>query len=247
MTEPSICATVADYGLLADRCSEALVSHDGSVDWLCLPRYDSPPVFGRVLDRGGGHWSIRPAGRFKTERRHLPGTLVLETTFVTSRGVVRLTDAMPFANDAYGNGSGAASRHELMRSVAGLSGEVRLVMELTPHADDPDRIAIRVGVPVRVDGSTLRAAFTVSAGSRVGFSLCWSGAGGRREPTPPERVAAQIEHTVWRSWVEGHEVAASTHGRLAALSAHLRERRAAEPSSASGPVDSSPGLALLAR
>src|SRR3712207_9037266 len=74
---------IADYGLLADCNSAALVDRDGSIDWLCLPRYDSDAVFARILDPDGGHWSIQPAGEFTTERRYLPGTLVVETTFTT--------------------------------------------------------------------------------------------------------------------------------------------------------------------
>src|SRR4051812_34319085 len=85
---------IADYGLLADCNSAALVARDGSIDWLCLPRYDSPSVFARILDPAAGHWSITPAGSFTSERRYLDGTLVLETTFTTATGVVRLTDAL---------------------------------------------------------------------------------------------------------------------------------------------------------
>src|SRR5204862_1467179 len=88
---------IGEYGLLADCNSAALVSRDGSVDWLCLPRYDSPAIFARILDAAAGHWSIAPAGEFRSERRYLPGTLVLETTFTTETGSVRLTDALAFA------------------------------------------------------------------------------------------------------------------------------------------------------
>src|SRR6184192_1603525 len=88
---------IADYALLADCNSAALVAKDGSIDWLCLPRYDSSSVFGRILDPEAGHWSIRPAGAFTSERRYLPGTLVVETAFTTDTGVVRLRAAMAHA------------------------------------------------------------------------------------------------------------------------------------------------------
>src|SRR5260221_13286987 len=77
---------IAEYGLLPACNSAALVARDGSIDWLCLPRYDSGSVFGRILDPDAGHWSIRPAGSFTSERRYLPGTLVIETTFVAETG-----------------------------------------------------------------------------------------------------------------------------------------------------------------
>jgi GH15 family glucan-1,4-alpha-glucosidase len=81
---------IADYGLLADCNSSALVDRAGSIDWLCLPRYDSGAIFARLLDPDAGHWSIRPAGPFTTERRYLPGTLMIETAFTTDAGTVRL-------------------------------------------------------------------------------------------------------------------------------------------------------------
>ena len=81
---------IADYGLLADCNSAALVDSDGSIGWLCMPRYDSPAVFAQILDPGGGHWQIKPSGAYRTERRYLPGTLVIETTIATETGSVRL-------------------------------------------------------------------------------------------------------------------------------------------------------------
>src|SRR3954465_9996903 len=74
---------IGDYGLLADCNSAALVDRAGSIDWLCLPRYDSPAIFSRILDPVAGHWSIRPAQPFASDRCYAPGTLVIETTFRT--------------------------------------------------------------------------------------------------------------------------------------------------------------------
>src|SRR5512144_937305 len=87
---------LAAYGVLSDCNSAALVARDGSVDWLCMPRFDSPAVFAAILDPEAGHWSIRPAGMFGSERRYADGSLVLETTFTTETGVVRLRDALVF-------------------------------------------------------------------------------------------------------------------------------------------------------
>src|SRR5213592_4181259 len=97
---------IGDYGLLADCNSAALVARDGSIDWLCLPRFDSESVFGRILDPSAGHWSIRPVGAFTSERRYLPGTLVIETTFTTDNGTVKLTDALVFVEGQRGHDLG---------------------------------------------------------------------------------------------------------------------------------------------
>src|SRR5215211_9331439 len=113
--EPS--QPVANYGLLADCNSAALADRDGSIEWLCLPRYDSDAIFARLLDPEAGHWSIRPTGEFTTERRYLPGTLVVETIFTTDAGSVRLRDAMAFVEGQRGHDLGFDAPHELLRSV----------------------------------------------------------------------------------------------------------------------------------
>src|SRR5438874_4861405 len=89
---------IAEYGLLADCNSAALLDRGGSIGWLCLPRYDSPAVFSQLLDPAAGHWAIKPTAPYRTERRYLPGTLVIETTFTTKTGSVKLVDAMAFAD-----------------------------------------------------------------------------------------------------------------------------------------------------
>src|SRR5919109_5515587 len=121
---------IDDYGLLADCNSAALVARDGSIDWLCVPRYDSPAVFSRILDPEAGHWSIRPAGSFEVERRYVPGTLVIETTFNTDTGSVRLLNAMAFPEGQRGHELGFDAPHEMLRAVEGVSGRVELEMEL---------------------------------------------------------------------------------------------------------------------
>src|SRR5919205_2650384 len=175
---------IAEYGLLADCNSSALVDRAGSIDWLCLPRYDSDALFARLLDPDAGHWSIRPAGDFTSERRYLPGTLVIETTFTTDTGSVRLRDAMAFADGQRGHDLGFDAPHELLRGVEGVDGEVELVMELAPRPEyglitplirledggartfGSGRVSIRSAVPLDVAEGTIRAAFTVREGER---------------------------------------------------------------------------------
>src|SRR3954447_2774778 len=115
---------IGEYGLLADCNSAALVGRDGSIDWLCLPRYDSDAIFARILDPDGGHWSIRPAGGDRVERRYVAGTLVIETTSTTAGGAVRVRDAMAFAPGQHGHALGYDAAHEVLRSVEGVAGSV---------------------------------------------------------------------------------------------------------------------------
>jgi GH15 family glucan-1,4-alpha-glucosidase len=126
---------IAEYGLLADCNSAALVSRDGSIDWLCMPRYDSPSVFARILDPAAGHWSIRPVEPYEVARRYLPGTLVVETTFTTATGSVRLVDAMPFAEGQRHHDLGYDARHELLRLVEGVDGRVELGLQQEPPGE----------------------------------------------------------------------------------------------------------------
>jgi GH15 family glucan-1,4-alpha-glucosidase len=229
---------VADYGLLADCNSAALVDRYGSIDWLCLPRYDSAAVLSRILDPSAGHWSIRPAGAFTTERRYLPGTLVIETVFTTDSGSVRLLDAMAFAEGQRGHDLGYDAPHELLRSVEGLSGTVELVMELAPRPeyglyrplirllDDGARtfggtspLRLRASVPLEVDfQSTIRAGFSLSESERAGFALRWLPVEAQvaPEPTAPADVAARIEDTAeaWRSWEAVHDIYEGRHREL---------------------------------
>jgi alpha,alpha-trehalase len=235
---------IGDYGLLADCNSAALVSRAGSIDWLCLPRYDSPAVFSRLLGPDAGHWSIRPAGEFSAERRYVPGTLVIETTFETPDGVVRLRDAMAFAEGQRTHDLGLDVPHEVLRAVEGISGRVALEMELAPRGEyglvkplfrqedgggrtfgGPNRIAVRAGAPVEVADATMRASFEVSEGEGVGFAMRWAPPESAEppEPTPPERVSAQIDDVIeaWRSWDAEHDIYEGPHKELVRLSSRI--------------------------
>jgi alpha,alpha-trehalase len=219
---------IADYGLLADCNSAALVDRYGSVDWLCLPRYDSGALLCRLLDPDGGHWSIRPVGAFSTERRYLPGTLVIETAFTTETGRVRLLDAMAFAPGQRTHDLGFDAPHELLRGVEGVSGAVELELVLAPRPEyglirplirledggartfGVGRLGLASPVPLEVDEqATIRASFSVSEGARVGFSLRWAPAEQKEppSPSPSEQVFDRIEDTAeaWRSWESDHD------------------------------------------
>lgn len=91
---------IGDYDFLSDCHSAALVDGTGSIDWWCVPRFDSPSVLGRLLDAEAGHWSLRPASEFIAERQYVGNSLVLRALFRTSSGVVAVTDALALAAGA---------------------------------------------------------------------------------------------------------------------------------------------------
>jgi GH15 family glucan-1,4-alpha-glucosidase len=115
---------IGDYALVGDCRSAALISSAGSVDWLCWPRFDSPSIFAALLDTArGGRFRIAPVGPFTTTRRYVGETAVLETTFHTASGEVRLTDLMPVSSEP-DKRAHLSPEHELLRRVECLAGTV---------------------------------------------------------------------------------------------------------------------------
>ena len=234
---------IAAYGLIADCNSAALVDRDGSIGWLCLPRYDSPAVFAQILDPAGGHWPVVPTDAYRSERRYLPGTLVIETTFTTAAGSVRLIDAMAFAERQRHHELGLSAPHLVLRLVEGLDGEVELRSELAPRPEyglvkplfretdiggrtfgGPNQIVVSSGALASIEDSTMSATFTVLAGERVGFALQWAPPEGPApEPFAPEQVGPRIEDTVqaWRSWEAEHDIYQGPHRELVRLSSRV--------------------------
>src|SRR3954466_1858288 len=235
---------IGEYGLLADCNSAALVGRDGSIDWLCLPRYDSDAIFARILDPDGGHWSIRPAGEHRSQPRYVPGTLVVETTFTTGAGVVRVRDAMAFAPGQRGHDVGHDAPHEVLRSVEGISGSVDLVMELVPRPEyglvrplirvvdggaktfgGPNRIEVSSSAALALRDAGLPAAFALGAGRRLGSAIVWAPPEHRAPPRPtaPDAVAERVDDVVeaWRSWEAEHDVYSGPHRELVRHSARV--------------------------
>src|SRR4051794_16992387 len=106
---------IADYALLSDRHCAALTSRAGSVDWLCFPRFDSPSVFGRLLDDAAGHFEVAPQADAQCTRRYVDETMVLETTFTTASGTLVLTDALATGASVDPHALGAAAPRLLVR------------------------------------------------------------------------------------------------------------------------------------
>jgi len=200
-----------DYALIGDTQSAALVGRDGSIDWLCLPRFDSGACFAALLGkRDNGRWLLAPAGGHRaTGRRYRPDTLVLETEFTTADGAVRVTDCMPIRS----------AEPDVCRRVVGLSGRVRMRSEVVVRFDyghvlpwvrregrrtellaGPDRIVLDADVEHDREGQYVVAEFEVEAGQHVDFRLAWTGP---RAPLPQHLdVRAAIEATAgwWRGW-----------------------------------------------
>ncbi len=209
---------IADYALIGDCRTAALVSRDGSIDWLCLPDFSSPSVFAGMLDRNGGHFSLCPTEPFTSTRRYVDDTAVLETTFETAGGSARILDFFPLIDSI---------RHlqpmrEVLRIVEGIKGTIafRASLDLRPdyaRIEPQLKLRGRLGwfyrwrnealhvqseVDLVADGSALRGGFTTAPRQRRYFSLSYS----QDEPVviPPLREAAdrRLEQTLswWRAW-----------------------------------------------
>jgi GH15 family glucan-1,4-alpha-glucosidase len=155
-------APLRSYAAIGDGRTVALVADDGAIDWLALPGLDSSSVFGALLDaERGGSFTVSPTESFRVARRYLPGTNVLETTFTTADGVVRIVDAMSL------NGAGLGPFRELQRRVEGVSGRVTMTWCVRPrfgYGQRPARPGRRYGIPVLTCGADALAVCAFDAG-----------------------------------------------------------------------------------
>jgi GH15 family glucan-1,4-alpha-glucosidase len=202
---------IEDYGLIGDCQTAALVDRQGSIDWLCVPRFDSGACFAALLGTPDhGRWQIAPAGEVRDVRRHYrSGTLVLETEFVTDTGSVRLIDFMPPRTDV----------PDLWRIVEGIRGEVPMRMDLAIRFDygsvvpwvrrvdgglrataGPDTLYLRTPAPLRGENLHTAAAFTVKAGQQVPFEIAWAPTHhGEPGPRDPAECLRDTE-AFWTEW-----------------------------------------------
>ena len=129
--------TMYNYGLIGDMASAALVGTDGSVDWCCFPRFDSPSVFTALLDQEkGGRFRISPVDPgFDSQQEYLPDTNILETTFTTPTGIVTITDFMPVSDHDEDPGTPFGASHEIHRIVTCISGRVAMRCDFQPIHD----------------------------------------------------------------------------------------------------------------
>jgi GH15 family glucan-1,4-alpha-glucosidase len=211
-------APLRSYAAIGDGRTVALVAEDASVDWLTVPSLDSPSVFGALLDsERGGRFTLTPELRFETARRYLPGTNVLETTFTTATGVVRVVDAMSV------NGTGLGPSSELQRRIQGVTGRVKVCWRVQPrfgYGQRRTQLGWRCGVPVASSGAdalaicsfgagtvglgtgTIGGSFEATAGSESVVALCAA----HQEPLVfPTRAELDERFTAtlatWRAWL----------------------------------------------
>ncbi|MBQ1016795.1 glycoside hydrolase family 15 protein [Micromonospora sp. D93] len=203
-------APIEDYAVIGDLQTAALVARDGSVDWLCLPRFDSPACFAALLhDDSAGHWRLGPAeGGPATRRRYREDSLVLESQWETPDGTVRVVDCMPPRGEAA----------DLVRVVEGVSGRVPMAMRLRLRFDyghitpwirqrghdlaavaGPDAAWLHAEVPLSTSDGTTTAEFTVAAGESVAFVLTHRPS---HEPPPKPVDARRALHGTERFWHE---------------------------------------------
>ena len=219
---------IADYALLSDRHSAALVSRDGSIDWLCFPRFDSPSVFGRLLGDDAGHWSIRAANATQVTRRYLDRTMVLETTFRTSTGTVAITDALAMGEGNRGHALGQGAPHLLLRRAMCVEGEVDLSLEYVPCPEyglvhplfdavdggmaafgGADVLVLSSPTTLTADQSGVSGQLHLRRGETAAFALHHAKRAetGTAKVWSQSEIGARLEDTVaaWESWSEMHQ------------------------------------------
>jgi GH15 family glucan-1,4-alpha-glucosidase len=211
-------APLREYAAIGDGRTVALVARDGSIDWLALPDLDSPTVFGAVLDANlGGRFELRPACPYTVKRRYVPDTNVLETTFLTEQGTVRMTDAMTLPD------ASLVPYRELQRRIEGLSGDVPMWWRVEPrfgYGGSPVELRRRGSVTVatsgaqalavlvfdggeaEIDAGGVQGRFESSAGGGALLALVFADQEPLVLPSRAE-LAGRLESTCasWSSWV----------------------------------------------
>ena len=217
---------IGDHGLIGDLQTAALVTTDGTVDWFCCPRFDSPSVFASLLDEHrGGHFRIAPVPECVSRQLYLPDTAILITRFMTPDGVGEVQDFMPVAGDQ------ATDRHRLVRVLRVVRGTMRFMLDLQPRFDygrKPHKLELSddgavfqagdleltlhavgkpgsslrdQGVAFERDGDGLRATRTLRPGETGGMVLESMGGAPRR--VPPEELQRLTDDTArfWKGWL----------------------------------------------
>ena len=215
-------AKIQDYGIVGDCRSAALISRYGSLDWLCWPRFDSPCIFGALLDPNhGGFWNVAPTGRFDTERSYIENTNVLETRFTCTEGSATLTDLMPVASEEHKR-KVLWPAHELLREVRCTAGCVDIEIIFRPRANygsSPVRLKqvhglglrmdvgrgaywLRSSAPLTVIDGEAQATVRLKKDEVLQFSFTYAEESPAVLPLLGEDASRRIEHSIawWQQW-----------------------------------------------
>ncbi|MGV8896277.1 MAG: glycoside hydrolase family 15 protein [Rhodoglobus sp.] len=218
---------IADHALLSDRHSAALVTRDGSIDWLCFPRFDSESVFASILDDDAGHWSIRPTAPSTSTRAYVEGSMVLQTTFHTDEGTLELLDALELGDSTDPHRLGENAPHSLLRGVRCTSGSVAVELVCRPRPEyglvvpilaeidsgvvgtgGSGRLTLSLPAPATIGDGDIRMQLTLDEGEHQYFALQRTALG---EPLPAARtqdeIAASLAATTasWQEWSAIHQ------------------------------------------
>ncbi len=214
---------IQDYAIIGNSRSAALISRNGSLDWLCWPRFDSASIFGAIIDvESGGSWAIRPVKESQVSRRYVDKTNVLETTFANESGEAVLIDFMPVTSEKEKREQFWAE-HELVRQIKCIQGKMDLLVDFNPRlnygSSSPEiknvgklgwRIesganifALRSDVGLVSAAKGLSAKFRLEAGNKIAFSLTFSAEGPAVLPPLDDLVVRKLNLTTqwWRGWV----------------------------------------------
>ncbi|HEX2171507.1 MAG TPA: glycoside hydrolase family 15 protein, partial [Dehalococcoidia bacterium] len=206
---------IEDYGLIGDGTTCALVGRDGAIAWLCVPRFDAPPLFSRLLDaNGGGAFVVAPENLVASRQSYEPDSGVLVTEMRSGSGLVRVTDALTLRSEADLVEAVPSGRQELLRSVTVLEGRARLRIVVEPrggaeaeregggvriHCAAQPSLDLHLAATAPLDG--LRGILEMGAGERLDLFLSWGRTSRRHEPMPPDRI---LRETIgaWRRWLQ---------------------------------------------
>jgi len=214
---------IENYAMIGDCHTAALVGSDGSIDWLCFPRFDSGACFAGLL--GGpqhGRWLLAPSEKIcRVERRYRPGTLILETDFHTAEGSIRVIDFMPLSDE----------RWDVVRILVGLSGRVMVRMELIVRFDygsivpwvrragqvllltaGPDTLELAATVEIAPENMKSVAKFCIGAGDRHSFSLNYRPSHEATQSPVDADAALAATEALWRGWSDRGTYQGRWHG-----------------------------------
>jgi len=205
---------ISDYGLIGNCHGAALVGKNGSIDWCCIPRFDSPSIFAGILDdEKGGHFAITPQGEWSSTHRYISDTNVLETRFETADGVAIVTDCMPLFESAT-DPSGLTVRHQIIRIVRCARGNVTMNVTYQPMPDygradapiskedtvlvtqwDDRRWELTSPITLAISGETATGLIELAEGGEVAFVLGYSD--NDNPQTPAEDPSEMVMNTAF--------------------------------------------------